>query len=120
MIRLALAFILAGTAAHAQPFPEYQQSGAPDELLLERLGEDRATLTYSNSADHTSKVGRFEMSHDGLAVTARVSPQGAEHQMAELLTVDVPEGWVAIPAEVYVLDGEVSVVHILRGEHLGY
>lgn len=115
MTRLLFALLLSTGTAWAQPYPTGGPSGAPDVFTLERLEDGYATLTYSNSGDQTSLAGRTELSHNGLEVDAFVSPGGADVNFAERLTVTAPEGWIAVPEEIHVLDGDETVVELFRG-----
>lgn len=111
MQRLLVALAFFAMPAHAQ------DGGLPldlnqDSYELERLDESRAILRYSNAADRMSRGGDQHLTDDGLTVIVRTMVnQGPEH-----ILVTPPDGWIAIPEEADVEDGEEIEILIIRGD----
>lgn len=120
MTRLAVLLAVIGfpMTLAAQPHPAGIY-GEEDRLELERVAADFAVVTYSNSADSTSASGDFTLTAPGLEVIATIQVGGEEIGYAERLIITAPEGWTVMPEMLEVLDGDIGVVELFRGEFLG-
>lgn len=109
----ALAVILALAApAAAQDWP-FDTPG--DEFTLDRLSENYAVLEYWNSDFRNSDYAPPEITNGDLTVRLWLELFDGP----EVLTVIAPEGWIAVPETISVIDGETGVVELFRGEFLG-
>ncbi|MEM6409700.1 MAG: hypothetical protein AAF700_14965 [Pseudomonadota bacterium] len=109
---IAVFLSMAGVGA-AQEHPQSARTGG-DELHLQWLGDGTALLTYWNSDAMTSRNGDTYLTVEGLAVTANIQVTGGR----ETLRVSVPKGFVAVPNETHVADGQRGEVLIVPLEEL--
>jgi len=100
--------ILAALAA----FPAH----AADEFTLEVHGEDHASVSFYNSHPPNSMFFPETLTNGGLTVGIHVHIGTGP----ETIEVHPPEGWVAIPPMLDVIDGEIGTVELRRGEYLGF
>lgn len=112
MTRLALILALLAGPAVAQNWPHAMPS---DEFTLERPADHYATVEFYNSDPPNSGYYPRELVNGDLTVGLRMQFGSGP----ELLTVIAPEGWVAIPETISVIDGETGVIELFRGEFLG-
>lgn len=112
MIRIAILFGALATSAAAQTWePQHPE----DSWTLEYDGGDRATLQFYNADPPASGGFPAELTEDGLTVHLHVEIS----QGPEIMTVTPPEGWIAVPPVISVVDGETGIVELYRGEFLG-
>ena len=114
MIR-ALALIVA-LVMMAPPAPA-QTLRAPDEFTLERLSDDRAYVEYWNADPPNSGYAPPELVVGELVVQIQVVIGAGGGP--ETLIVTPPEGWIAIPPTIDVVDGDIGRVDLIRGEWTG-
>lgn len=109
-MRAAALLILLATASAAET-PESFIAQAGGDTLEFRDSEDGThyELFYSNSGGETSHRGTYRLSHDGVTISVRV-----DVGRAETITIDVPEGLMAIPDRMDVPDGETFTFRIMR------
>lgn len=73
-----------------------------------------ATVTFLNDTVHSTDE-KFDLTYDGLTVTFLFDWQfDGTHD--ERLTVLPPEGYVAVPSEVIVPEGDTATIHIYKWE----
>jgi hypothetical protein len=108
------ALILTATSlgVSAQSWPTHEPS---DEWTLDVLGPAHATVSYYNSDPPNSGYFPRELVNGDLIVGIEVVTSAGP----ETLIVSPPPGWVAIPPTLDVIDGEMGVVDLIRGEFLG-
>lgn len=111
---LALVAALAANAAQAQPYPSALLE--PDEFTLERESDTLAIVEYYNSASRSSAHFPRELTNGDLTVGLHLDIGNGP----EVLTVTPPDGWIAIPPSISVVDGETGVIELRRGEYLGF
>lgn len=71
-----------------------------------------ATLTFSNTAVH-SKSEVFALTYEGITVTIHFTWQ-KDGRSAESMVVDAPDGYVAVPREIIVPEGQTQQVQIIK------
>lgn len=104
------------TKAEPQNFPDnlpaYASTGmGGDALEIEKHGPYGYMITYDNSEGETSVSGSHEVTLDAFTVRAVILIGGKDKGFAETIILYPPEGYVAIPDSMDVLDGEVG--HLL-------
>lgn len=112
MIRLALILALLASPVAAQNFGNWSPA---DEWTLDRDGPDRATISFYNSDPPSFGSFPAELVNGDLTVGIYVEIS----QGPEVMTVTPPEGWIAVPPVISVIDGETGTVELFRGEFLG-
>lgn len=114
MTRLLLTFAVLCTTTlfvvNARP-----TNAEPDEFSLERLGPDEARVDYYNSASRQSGNFPRELTVEDLTVALDLDIG----QGPEILSVYPPEGWIAVPPFISVVDGDMGSIMLIRGVHLG-
>jgi len=103
------------TAAHGQGW-QHPADRAVDEVTLEVHSSTFATVAFYNADPPNSAAFPPELVNGDLTVGIHVSITMGP----ETLVVTPPEGWVAIPAEISVADGDTGTVELRRGEYLGF
>ena len=120
-IRFAAYLALIGSSVYAQDVWEgiAAPGGQPDsvELRAPTMPEDVAELHYYNSISQISNsVGGRWVEHDGIRVRFRIEVHGPERNEGRehftVIEIDPPE-YVAMPADIWALDGETVVIRIL-------
>lgn len=80
-----------------------------DTVTMEQTGADRYVFTYSNSRVRGSFPGTYIITENDVEVWFSVDIGDEERVM-----IQPPEGWVAVPEEIRVKDGESLDVLIVR------
>jgi len=112
MTRLAIALALCAAPVAAQNWGDYSP---PDEWTLEVLSDTYATVTFYNADPPASGYVPEFLSVGDLRVDLHVDITSGP----ETMTVTPPPGWRAVPEAVSVVDGDIGVVELFRGEFLG-
>lgn len=94
----------------------YSPNAAPDEFSLTKHSDVHAVVEYHNSAARSS--GKFPQTLTDTDLTVEIRVHVSEGP--ETLEVIPPDGWVAMPPFLDVLDGETGTVELRRGEYLGF
>lgn len=117
-MRHVIAAILAATPLHAESIKtwEFEISAARSyvELHAPTVPGAVATVTFLNDVVHSTDE-RFDLTWNDLQVTFLFDWQ-YDDTHDERLTVLPPEGYVAVPSEVIVPEGDTAVVHIYKWE----
>lgn len=81
-----------------------------DKVEIEKTGPGHFTLTYHNSSAQGSLDGIHEREIDGLSIAYRIKVGMPD----ETIMVQPPEGFVAIPEEATIPDGDAVKILIVR------
>lgn len=107
---IALGLSSTATAAWGQGYPEMPYT-PPDEYRLERQSQDHAVLEYWNAFPPSSSYTPIDLSDGDLVVDIEVLITSGP----ETLTIFPPEGWIAVPPTVEVMDGDGARIDLFRG-----
>lgn len=109
MTRLAAVLALCATTAHAQGYPEHIGS---DTLDIEQDGTAAALVTYFNSDLHNSLNTTQTMQVGEISVEVQIVVGGGAGS-DELFIVRPFHGYIAVPDQVSVPDGESAVIRVM-------
>lgn len=109
MTRLAAILALCATSATAQGYPEH---GGADTLDIEAEGTAAALVTYYNSDLHNSMNATQIIKVDGITVEVQIVVGGGAGS-DELFMVRPFDGYIAVPDQVSVPDGESAVIRVM-------
>lgn len=110
MTRLAAILALCATPALSQGYPI--SSGDPDRLEISMEGAASALVTYYNSAYKNSDHLTRTMQVEGISVEVQIIVGGGNGE-DELFIVRPHGGFIAIPAQISVPDGETATIQVL-------
>ena len=117
MIRAVILCLLA-TTAHADDQRLWEGSGASSyrdsfARIHEPTAPDAvATVTFANERVHSADEA-FDLTFDGLTVHVLFDWQ-VNDTPSERITVEAPDGYIAIPRYIDVAEGEVGTVQIIE------
>ena len=84
-----------------------------DWLEVRRVTEHHYEIEYGNNGSETSKTGNSTVTVDGMTIGYSVTVGGADVGGAEIIHITAPDGWVAIPADANVPDGQTLTIDLL-------
>jgi len=115
-----LAPVMLAGVVNAQPFPGTAEAGDDTIILRDSSESQAAEVFYSNSAgmksdDVTQHLSFINEQNLKITVKVSVSVGSKDVDYAEFFQVEViePEGFLAYPPEVHVLDGDTYTIQIL-------
>lgn len=98
--------IVGSIPVFAQEFPSYEYAERlKDEFRLEEVSSDHLIVHYHNIDPPNSNKFPDPLFYDGQGIRLFVHLDW-QGDNAEMLTVEAPEGWIAIPIEFVVTDGQ--------------
>ena len=106
---LALGLVMMAERLNAQPFPTY---GQPDEWTLDQIDPDRFEVQFHNAHPPRSSHYPETLNVPGMSVGLHIEIGSGPERM----TVTPPEGWLALPPVIDVVDGDTGVVQIIRAD----
>jgi len=113
-----LPLLLAATPLHAETSIRQWEAPMSMESYVElhepTVPKAVATVTFKNSTVHSTDE-TFSLTYEGLVVGFIFDWQYMDTH-SERLTVEPPEGYVAIPYEIVVDEDDVGYVHIYKWE----
>lgn len=117
MLRAMITLLLA-TPLHAESIKTWEYPISPARSYVEVHAPTApnavATVTFLNDTVHSTDE-KFDLTYDGLTVTFLFDWQ-FDDTHDERLTVLPPEGYVAVPSEVIVPEGDTATIHIYKWE----
>lgn len=118
MTRFALALATLATSAQADAQKLWPGNFASNHLpstvtIHEPMAEGAtATVTFKNQVVH-NKDETFSLDWEGIAITVHFDWQ-ADDTAAERISIDAPDGYVAVPRAVTVDEQQTGTIHIYK------
>lgn len=110
MFIAALIAALAASAAFAQNYPPQSIAGG-DTLELQPHHDHAAQLVYHNSAASRTTAGTYNLCLDAVCVSVMLDT--VPHSPRELIVVTPQDGFIAVPPEAIVKDGDSETILIV-------
>ena len=110
---LTAAFCIAFSAAVAQDTYEWDDRTRVTIQPTQHIGA-KAEVVFLNTELHNLASETFELTLDGLTVTVTITPDRAYGQ-PDLMTVEPPPGFIAIPPELIVPENAAGRIVIYEG-----